>query len=84
MKPGQKVVCVQTSSDDQVVKGEIYTVDCLYKGICNGEPDIGVVLYEVKPIDPNGAGFSIRLFRPVDYTFGEKIVEFIEEVVCDA
>jgi hypothetical protein len=88
---GQKVVCISDYSRWEPraplevgtitpVKGEIYTV----RGVCESPSGVGLWLEEIvnKPRRyRNGyleIAFNIKSFRPIDYSFGEKVCEEIE------
>jgi hypothetical protein len=78
---GQKVVCVDAAPryyrTCHLIKGEIYTIErCPIE-----KRGPAVILVEVKsPNNIDGRYFADR-FRPIDYTFGEKVAEKITKQV---
>jgi|SRR5690606_29908446 len=87
MKVGDKVVCIDDKDPSdptrimhQMVKrGEIYTV----RGFSSPPSgDTGVLLEEItNGLWSNGSegSYNPNRFRPIDYTFGEKVCEKIEK-----
>ena len=77
-KVGQPVVCVKQARSrrhicegrPEPIKGEIYTFDGFYNGTHIG-------LIEMHP----DSCFLIDLFRPIDYSFGEKLAEELQEEI---
>lgn len=82
-KVTQKVVCVDNSFGQiacNLIKDEIYTI----REICGPYHDgnYGFFLHEVKTVNYNGEWtYCSSRFRPVDYTFGEKLAEEIQEEI---
>lgn len=76
-KVGQKVVCINSNGNPMLIQNEIYT--------CNGYDDKfndEIQLIELG-IACNGkyyCAYAYR-FRPIDYTFGEKLAEEIQEEI---
>ncbi len=93
MKVGDKVVCVSTEGfwhEPYPKKGDICTIRKAkeWRGVLYLQLE-GYV-YEIPGVSYDGIGnwcaFSSQCFRPIDYSFGEKVCEEIvkqtEELVC--
>lgn len=84
-KVGQKVVCIDDSKGigtghKDLVKDEVYTIS---KPLISITGESIVFLFEVPIRFKNGMnfGWSAHRFRPIDYSFGEKLAEEIQEEI---
>lgn len=88
-KIGQKVVCVDTTKARHIKQNEIYTISDVISCGCGA---VHLVLFEFSFFDPSQICGSCKTptkltsflpyrFRPIDYTFGEKLAEEIQEEI---
>lgn len=73
-KVGQKVVCVREGQTKATKVGEIYTIELLFEWY-------GIPACLLKEVETHLPGFDLSRFRPIDYTFGEKLAEEIQEEI---
>jgi hypothetical protein len=92
---GKKVVCIKQHSQDLITEGEIYTVMDISELPCECKitvVNVGVAVSghnrlrcskcNASIINKTGfVWFNIKLFRPIDYAYADKVLEELFENV---
>ncbi len=88
---GKKVICIKTHSQGVVVEGKIYTINsinpCSYCGAIqldvgiSSKRDYGLCVCNLRQPTNGVHWLSSKIFRPLDESFAESVLENIMEQI---